>query len=159
MILADKNKDTKLASLIPAIRRSISDWFLVNINLLKQNKDIKNDVIQKLLKTYKHKEGLIYAVSDKKIVMIIHFGTVHNFAYIKKEIEGVLPEQNCRVSLKPVNEVGMKEIQLDLIVKDELVNLKETKFEQREKRVQNVFIIADDEPLVCKTMSRLLGMF
>ena len=157
MILVDKKHDAELIALAPSIRHHMNEWQIVNINILKDSSLQQQEVIERLLRNYEKYEGLIYPVSVAKIVMLARLGLVHSYAYMKTEIEQQLPKYCCRVMMRKMNAAGLKQIQLDLMERDDGIVFEEDMYHQRLERKQNIILVADDDTFIRSSMKKLLG--
>lgn len=157
MILANKSNDAELMALVPSIKNHMNEWQIVNINIVENSALSQKAIIEKFLAQYRAHEGMIYPVSPKKIVMLIRLGIVENYALMKSEIEKKMPNHCCRVLLRKMSAVGMKQIQIDLTKRDTAIDLAENMYSQRASRKENVILIADDDTFIRKSMGALLA--
>ena len=157
MILANKKNDAELMALVPSIKNNINEWQIVNINIVENSILSQKAITEKFLDQYRVYEGMIYPVSPKKIVMLVRLGIIENYIAMKTEIEKKIPGHCCRVLLRKMDAVGMKQIQIDLTEKDTTIDFSETLYSQRASRKDNVLLVADDDAFIRKSMSALLS--
>lgn len=159
MILADKENDTQLMMLVPSIKHYMNEWQIVNINVLKESQLTRKRIMERVLQIYEKYDGLIYPVSPKKIIMLIRLGLLHNYMYMKKDLEKKMPDHCCCITMRKMNAiVGLKQVQIDLLECDEGVVLEESMYDQRQKRSGNVILIADDDKFIRTSMAKLLAI-
>lgn len=159
MILANKNSDTELMALVSSIKNHMSEWQIVNIKMLEKSQLTQKQVLEKFLAQYKMYDGLIYPVSPQKIVMLARLGLIDNYSLMKAEIEKNIPHHSCRIMLRKMSAIGLKQIQIDLTSQSQSVDLVDKMFHERSSRKENILMIADDDAFVRKTMSTLLIPF
>jgi len=156
MILSDSKDETKLMMLLSSIKQHMDEWQIVNINVLKNSTASRKSIIDRLLKNYEAHEGLIYPVSEKKIVMLVRLGVVHDYSNIKTSLEKQLPKHSCRITIRKLSKVGIKQIQVDLTERNSSLELTDNMFLQRKERKDNVLLIADDDSFVRLSLVKLL---
>lgn len=157
MILGEKKNDTQLMALLPSMKKFMNEWQVVNINIAENSPLLQTEIIQRLLQHYHHYEGLIYPVSPSKIVMLARFGILHNYAVMKTEIEQKLPQHCCRILLRKLSAMAMKQVQIDISARDDSLINCQNMYTQRAMRRENVLLVADDERMARATMATLLG--
>ena len=157
MIYSKKADNKQLVLLVHSIKEHMNEWQIVSVNINKNSGLSTDEVSKKLLKQYKQYEGVIYPTSSDRLVMLVRFGWIENFALIKNQIEDELPEHACRVLVKKVNMVGLRQIQIDLIKKEDGLSLTENLFNTRLERKHNVIMVVDDDDFVRVSMKKLLG--
>ncbi len=158
MILSSKHNDNELMALAPSIQHHINEWQIVNINITKNSTLSQKEIIERLLKNYEQYEGLIYPVSDTKIMMLARLGIIHNYATMKTDIEKKLPKHCCRIALRKMNAAGLKQVKIDIVEKNDDTKLHENLHQRRLDRSENIILIADDDKLIRTAMSKLLAM-
>lgn len=158
MILVDKKHDAELIALAPSIRNYVEEWQIVNINILKTSRLSRKDIIERLLNQYEKTEGLLYPLSEAKIVMLVRFGQVNSFVHIKAEIEEKLPKHCCRIMMHKVNAAGIQQIQMNLMERDDggMFFDEGSLYEERVGRRDNAIMVADDDKFIRAAMLRLL---
>lgn len=159
MIIAEKKNEAQLMSLVSSIKKYMNEWQIVNVNIAASAGLTKTEVMEKLLISYNKNEGIIYPLSDKKVVMLVRLGIIQNYAVMKSEIEDKIPNHSCRVMMRKMSAAGLKQIQIDLTQKSSGVSLQDNLFSQREKRKENIILVADDDAFVLKSMSKLLAFY
>lgn len=158
MIYSKKADNKKLVLLVHSIKEHMNEWQIVTVNINSKSGLSTDDVSEKLLKQYKQHEGIIYPTSSDRLVMLVRLGWIEDFAIIKTQIEDELPEHACRVLVKKVNMVGLRQIQIDLIKKEDGLSLTENLFNTRLERKNNVIMVVDDDDFVRVSMKKLLGV-
>lgn len=156
MILSDSKDEKKLMMLLSSIKQHMDEWQIVNVNILKDTTASQKNIIDRLLDNYEAHEGLIYPVSEKKIVMLVRLGVVHDYTNIKASLEKKLPQHSCRITVKKLNKIGIKQIQVDLSERNSGLELTDNMFVQRKERKDNVLLIADDDSFVRLSLVKLL---
>ncbi len=158
MIIGERKNQEELKDFVYSIKSSLSEWQVVTVKFIDQSKgsgDIQS-VIRKLFKLYENYEGIIFASKENvKAVMVVRLGTVNNYSILKTDIENNMPDHNCRVITRKLNSRGMQQIQLDLKEQDTQGSL--SLYEERERRTKNVFMIADDDTFIRKTIKSALS--
>ena len=157
MIYSKEADNKQLILLVHSIKEHMNEWQIVTININSQSGLSIDDVSQKLLKQYKQYEGVIYPASSDRLVMLVRLGWIEDFTVIKSQIEDRLPEHACRVLVKKMNMVGLRQIQIDLIKKGDGLSLTENLFNIRLERKNNVIMVVDDDDFVRVSMKKLLG--
>ena len=159
MIIGERKNQEELKDFVYSIRSSISEWQVITVKFIDQEKGYRDidAMIKKLFKLYENYEGIIFSSKENmKAVMVVRLGTVNNYSILKTDIENNMPEHNCRVIARKLNSRGMQQIQIDL--KDQDVSGGSLSlYEERERRSRNVFMIADDDTFIRKTIKTMLG--
>lgn len=156
MILASKRNDSELVALIPSIQHHINEWQIVNVVVSSSGGFFAKDVLDSFMAAYQECEGVVLSVKERRITALMRLGVVKNYGELKAEIESKLPDHSCRVLAKKMTAVGLKQIQIDLMPKDDK---QVSMFSERESREENVIMIADDDDFVRKTMKHVLRRF
>ncbi|HOO81377.1 MAG TPA: response regulator [Alphaproteobacteria bacterium] len=115
------------------------------------------EILEKLLIAYKEHEGIVYALKERKIVCLVRLGVINNYANIKSDLEQKMPEQACRVLARKMSPTGLKQIQIDLLDKEDGQSI--NMFREREERKKNILMVADDDMFVRKAMQKILGFY
>lgn len=115
------------------------------------------EILEKLLIAYKEHEGIVYALKERKIVCLVRLGVINNYANIKSDLEQKMPEQACRVLARKISPTGLKQIQIDLLDKEDGQSI--NMFREREERKKNILMVADDDMFVRKAMQKILGFY
>ncbi len=157
MILAEKNNDAQLMALLPSIQHHINEWQIVHFNVLKTSTIKFDDILKRLCHAHENYDGLIYAISPTKVIMLARFGLVHNYDNIKKDIEKNIPKHCCRVKIQKMNAAGIKQLNIDIISQETNTPLDQKMYYKRQNRSENVLMVADDDKLVRMTMSKMLS--
>lgn len=152
MIIANKKNESQLIALAPSIKNYMNEWQIINVNILKNSTFSQDEIMQRFIQQYRSFEGVIYPISETKIVIIIRLGILENYAIMKSEIEGKLPHHCCRILLKKMNSTGLKQIQIDLTKKDAAVDFAEDLFGERINRKENIVLVADDDSFIRKSL-------
>lgn len=158
MLIASKENDALLMALAPSIKNYMSEWQIVNVRILEESPLPQEEIIKKLYQSYEKHEGIIYPVSATRIVMIVRFGIISNYIAMKTQIEQVLPKHCCRIALRKMSGMGLKQVQVDLVIKDESIKLSENMYHQRQNRKKNALLIADDDAFMRKSLSKMLAL-
>lgn len=157
MIRAKSNSNAELLALAPSIKNNMMEWQIVHMKMQKDSPLSQEDIINRLITAYKTYDGIIFASSDTQIIMIIRLGIVENYVVVKKEIEKNIPGHVCRIMLRKMSTMGMKQIQIDLMQKNTSIDLIDDLYTRRVERKKNVIMIADDDAFVRKSMCSLLA--
>mgnify|MGYP006273097025 CR=1 FL=1 len=154
MIRGEKQNKVQLMALLPSITNNMSHWQIVKVSLNERDANDLDALIEKLMSIYEHKEGIIYPISNYKVLMLIRLGEVQNFALLKKDIEGKIPDHKCRVIAGKMDKAGLKHVQLDL--SEVKFGNDASLFEEREIREHNVIMVAEDDSAVRYSLSKVL---
>ena len=157
MILGNKKNQAQILAFIPTMKANMHEWQIISVKFPNRSKETQTVIIGELMKLYKDKEGIIFPVSDYKVVLVVHLGLINNYALLKSEFEDQMHTHSCRVIARKMSPVGLKQVQIDLSFKDEETDL--SMYEERERRKKNVFLVADDDMFVRKTLSKLLSVY
>ncbi len=133
------------------------EWQIVNFNTKENNTITQKEILSRLMEQYRAYDGVIFPASSQKIVMIIRMGIVENFAAMKSDIEKKIPGHSCRVLLRKMSTLGMKQVQIDLTQKNTSISLIDDLYIKRAERKENVILIADDDAFIRKSMKTLLS--
>lgn len=154
MIRGEKQNKVKLMALLPSITQNMSEWQIVKVSLKERDASDLDAIINQLMSIYEHKEGIIYPVSNYKVLMLIRLGQIQNFALLKKDIEGKIPDHRCRVIAGKMDKAGLKHVQLDL--SEVRFGNDASMYEEREAREYNVIMIAEDDKAIQYALSEPL---
>ena len=157
MILGNKKNQAQILAFIPSMKANMDQWQIISVKYPNRSKETQKAIIDELMKLYKDKEGIIFPVSDYKVVLVVHLGLINNYAVLKSEFENHMQNHNCRVVARKMNGMGLKQVQIDLAFKEDTSDL--SMYQEREKRRHNVFLIADDDMFVRKSLSKLLSPY
>ncbi len=157
MILGAKNNDAQLMAIVPSIKNNLNEWQIVNVNIRKDSKFSRGEILEKLMSAYKDHDGIVYGLKDRKITCLVRLGIVNNYANIKTDLERKMPDQSCRIQARKMSPMGLKQIQIDLMDKDDGTVM--DMFKDRENRKDNVVMIADDDMFIRKAMKEVLGFY
>ncbi len=157
MIIADKKNEAGLIALAPSIKNNMHEWQIVKINISPKSAMLPQAVMKQLQTQYREYEGMIYAISPRKIVMLARLGLIDNYATMKTELESKIPNHNCRVLLRKMSAIGLRQVQIDLSAKNNSMELAEGLYEQRVARKDNIIMIADDDSFIRKSLNMLLS--
>jgi len=159
MIISDKKSEAELMAFVPSIKSNMTDWQIISVKVPPQGQAYYDATLKKLFEIYEHKEGVILPVSESKIMLIIRLGNVKNYALLKSEIESKLPKRDARVIAQKMSTIGLKQVQLNLSAKSDGEDEPEPLHTQREKREENVFLIAEDDTFVRKAICSALKKY
>ena len=154
MIRGEKQNKVKLMALLPSITQNMSEWQIVKVSLKERDASDLDALINQLMSIYEHKEGIIYPVSNYKVLMLIRLGPIQNFALLKKDIEGKIPDHRCRIIAGKMDKAGLKHVQLDL--SEVRFGDDASMYEEREAREYNVIMIAEDDKAIQYALSEPL---
>ena len=157
MIIAEGKNDANLMVFVSSIKNHINEWQIINVNIVKNSTLSQDEIMDILLGQYSTFEGLIYPVSSTKVVLLVRLGVIDDYSAMKSEIERNIPNHCCRILLRKMSAIGMKQVQIDLTKKDTAINLDESLYNQRVDRKGNTILIADDDSFVRRSMSVLLS--
>lgn len=158
MIISDKNSESELMAFAPSIKSNIADWHIISVRVPSKGKAYYDATVKDLFKIYEHKEGVILSINELKIMLIVRLGNISNYGLLKSEIEAKLPNRDVRVIAKKMSTTGLKQVQLNLNDKNENEE-EESLYEKREQREENVFLIAEDDAFVRKTICSSLKQY
>ncbi|MCB1839404.1 MAG: response regulator [Alphaproteobacteria bacterium] len=156
MIIGNKNNEAELIAIIPSIKSHMNEWQILNIKIVENSSLSQKEITHRFAEQYRSYEGVIYPVSDLKIMMLVRLGLVENYALMKSEIEKKIPSHCCRILLRKMSTAGLRQIQIDLTQKDASFNLSDNLFDERMRRNTNVILIADDDAFIRKSLRALL---
>ncbi|MCB1680791.1 MAG: response regulator [Alphaproteobacteria bacterium] len=156
MKIGDRENEAELMSLLPSIRSNRNEWIVLRVVMMKSCETPKEEVVNKILQLYRNYEGVIYTDNENKIICLVRMGMIQNYMRIKTDLEEKLPRNSCRVMARPMTSSGLKQIQIDLMNKDDSTM---SMFSERERRKGNVLMIADDDAFVRKAVKQILAFF
>lgn len=157
MIIGSKKNEAQLMAIVPSIKRNMNEWQIVNVMMTRACNAPQSKIIERLMDAYKDYEGIIYTLSDSKIVCLVRLGLINNYSCMKSDLENKMPEQSCRVLARKMSAMGLKQIQIDLMDKDDGGSM--SMFRDREERKKNVLMVADDDMFIRKAMNKILGFY
>ena len=158
MIYLDKNNKNQILTFIPLIKDNYADWHIVSISFDAKDKLEAEDIIQDFLQANEETDGFCYIESEKKAISIMKLGRVDNYSNIKNHIEENLDGKKCKVLAKKMSANGLKQIQINLSSKSK-GDSNNFLFEDREKRKNNIILIADDDMFIRKSLVSLLSEY
>ena len=155
MISVNKENKQEVMAFIPAIKANLSEWQLITIRLANINLSEPKEIQKRFLTMYDGKEGLSFITNDSRIILIVRLGRLDNYTRLKSNIEKEMDGHRCRVIVQRVNEVSLNQVSIDLSDSDS--DQKQTFYNLREDRKQNVILIAEDDEFIRKTLNKLLS--
>ncbi|TVQ85052.1 MAG: response regulator [Micavibrio sp.] len=153
MIIANvhSNKDV-LVQLAPSIQAHMDEWQIVVIRTAKKDADYVSGVVKMLAAAYVDKDGLIVQKSDSNIVMLVRLGLYSNYIKLKHELEKHLPDHNSQLTVRKMSLPGLKQLKNELAPQDSKKK-GNSDYEERMARRENIFMIADDDMFLRKTIA------
>lgn len=153
MILADKDNQSDLMKLVPAIKEAINEWQIISFSVPSDDEDL-DSIKQQILEMHHDREGLLFEVNPKKLLMLIRLGFVKNYGLLKDDFEKKLTNKSCRVIARKMSANGLKHLQIDL---SKQKGMGSTMYDKRATRQGNIILIADDDMFVRTTMKETLS--
>jgi two-component system chemotaxis response regulator CheY len=162
MIVYTEQNYTQLLSLVLSIKSNVAEWQIIQLTLTKACSLSNKEVADKLYQIYSSHEGDIFVTKENKVICLVRLGNIEDYMKIKEDLENKMPEQSCRVVIEKVTLAGIKTVQIELLDRIRDSNKKNGKsnlklFRDRLKREDNVFLVVDDDELVRKFASKILG--
>jgi len=156
MKIVDKQSEAELMGILASIRSHRNEWQVLKVMMQKSCETPKEEIARKIQQVYKGYEGIIITEHEDKIICIVRMGVIHNYMRIKTDLEERLPRHSCRILARPMTSTGLRQIQIDLMQKEDAsVGM----FSERERRKPNVLMIADDDMFVRKSIKQILAYF
>lgn len=158
MIIGNKTNGAELVTLVPSIKNHMHEWHIIKF-LLRPSFDMSlESFMDTILQQYKYNEGIIYQAGHRKFICLMRLGDIADYTEIKKTFEQHIPEHTSRITMQKMTAVGLKQIQIDFLKKKAGSSVTDM-FSAREKRKQNVIMLADDDLFIRKTMVKILAPF
>lgn len=157
MLLGKKHNDEPLRALRPYIQDQMNTWQIVNVRVKKDSDLSNDDMLKQVMEAYKAHEGVLYPLTERQALCIVRLGAVENFAEIKMKLEKMMPDHSCAVSARRMSMDGFNKICQD--IKQPQNDDAQNMFLEREKRTENVLMVADDDLFVRKGMQTLLDPY
>lgn len=155
MIIARKSSAEDILQFISPIEGSMPEWQIVTFKLLDPNSSAQEQLISKLMADYKSRDGFLFTVKHYKVVMVVRFGVIPNFAALKKDIQKRVSAYSCFVSVRKASMASLERIKNEFTGDNASKEL--SLFEAREKRADNVFLVCDDDMFVRKSLVTMLS--
>lgn len=159
MIISTKKTESELLAFVPSIKANMSEWQIMSVRVQDKGRESFLATVKRLYKIYEHKEGVILPVNSVKIMVIVRLGKINNYMELKSDLESKMPDQDARVVARKMSAMGLKQVQLNLTDKNmDAVGVQQddAMYQQREARNKNIFLIAEDDAFVRKTLVSLL---
>jgi two-component system chemotaxis response regulator CheY len=131
-----------LLNYLPAIKSSLKEWQLVDIQLADPANPALTiaQVVDQVYSLFKDKEGKIYTCNAQEIVMLIRWGKTDP-ALIPQKIETKLPAGSCKILVQKPTVEGLGK--LEILVQ---INPPASPYaDMRKSRRENVVLVADDD--------------
>ena len=160
MIIGNKENQTELMAFLPSMKSNKEEWQILTVKLPKEGQAHLQDILDKLMLMYKDKDGVLFPVNNRKAVVVVRLGNLHNYTELKSDIESSLPQHGARVVARKMNGNGMRQIQLDLskTIAGKPSNELEL-YQKRENRYDNTFLVVDDDEFAREAVKGLLAHF
>lgn len=152
MIIATTGNKDVLTQLAPAIQADIDGWQIVIIRTVKKDAAYAGDIVKKIAAAYVDKDGLIVQKADHNIVMLVNLGAHKNYIELRSELEKHLPDNSAHLTVRKMSLLGLRRLKDDLHNKDP-EKAKNASYDLRLTRKDNIFLIADDDMFLRKTIS------
>lgn len=158
MIIGNNSNGSELVTLVPSIKNNMNEWHIIKF-LLRPSVEISlDDFMSRILQEYRYNEGVLYQAGKRKFICLMRLGDTIDYNEIKRTFEQNIPEHTSRISIQKMTTVGLKQIQIDFMKKPKGSSITDM-FSERERRKQNVIMIADDDLFIRKTMVKILAPF
>jgi two-component system chemotaxis response regulator CheY len=154
MILGSKDDDTQFTEMLPAIISYPDEWQIFSAVLPLGHTVKVEEIIQKVLLVYNEQKGLVFKAGDRKAVCILNLGRIGNYAALRADIKQKLADNACWISVKKASESGLNQMRAELFSPP--VANKMSLFAERERRRNNVLMVADDDMFVRKVIKQAL---
>lgn len=151
MIIATTGNKDVLTQLAPAIQADIDGWQIVIVRTIRKNPDYAGGIVKKLAAAYVDKDGIIVQKADHNIVMLVHLGAQKNYIELRSELEKHLPDNISHLTVRKMSLQGLRRLKTDLHNKDP-EKAKNAFYDTRLTRKDNIFLIADDDMFLRKTI-------
>lgn len=150
MIFINSQNIGKVLSFLPKIRSRYLDWHFITLEFKSSNKDLTQRYLEMFMDEFAVTEGFSYFVTAKKAVCVMNLGKITNYNEIYKNL-------NHEISTSTEKEMDsflLKQIQIDLSIGEG--GRDPSFFNAREKRDENVILIAEDDMFIRQILTTLL---
>jgi two-component system chemotaxis response regulator CheY len=140
-----QRKDHKeLLGYLPYVKLSIKEWLFVDIRL---NEDIDaNMTIDRVAEAvhalFKKREGKLYVLNDREILMIVRWGKENPSSIVADDIGNALPKQGCQVFVHQPTMAGLSKLEILITYAKPSTPAFS---DRRATRRENVILLADDD--------------
>ena len=156
MIVGDKLTDSELIALVPSIKNYMNEWQIISVVMREGAKITEQDIQNLLWEMYKKNEGIVYT-QKSKVICLVRLGIIEDYYEIKSDVEKKMPKHSCRVMAQKVSKIGLRQIQIDLLEKDDTAPLVVSMLNERKERRENIFLVVDDDAFARKALGTLLA--
>jgi len=155
MIFIDSKNKNQILTFVPLIQDNYNEWHIVSLKFDTDTQEDAKELVEKFLESYGDVKGFCYLEGTTNAVSIMRLGEVESYSDVKNNIEKNIQDKRCKVLAKKVTPNGLKQIQLNLTSK-KTGQKGSGLFEAREARENNVFLIADDDMFIRKSVCSLM---
>jgi two-component system chemotaxis response regulator CheY len=142
---------TRFMGYVPEIRKNLSEWYIVEVNLTQKTDHNAGYIALKLKEYFDDKNGVIFICDSKNVLVLAHMGKTATEKSLSQGIIKKLPEHSCTTQAAELTSEGFTKIRIQL---DELENGKEenahlaTLIATRKNRPQCLVMVVDDDALM-----------
>ncbi|TNE30978.1 MAG: response regulator [Alphaproteobacteria bacterium] len=158
MIIASTGNKDVLIQLAPSIQADLDGWQIVIVRTTKKDPDYSRNIVKKLAAAYVDKDGLIVQKADHNIVMLVNLGAQKNYIELRSELEKHLPDHSSHLTVRKMSLQGLRRLKNDLHNKDP-EKTKNIFYDKRLVRKDNIFMIADDDMFLRKTIGTAIKKY
>jgi len=158
MIIATTGSKDVLIQLAPAIQADIDGWQIVIVRTVKKDPEYSRNIVKIFAAAYVDKDGLIVQKADHNIIMLVNLGTHKNYIELKSDLEKNLPDRSSHLIVRKMSLQGLRRLKNDLQNKDPNKE-KNTPYDKRLVRKDNIFMIADDDMFLRKTIGTAIKKY
>lgn len=141
-----KFNQRRFLALAPEIRKSISDWQLVEVSLSHNTAHNISYIARKLGEHFTTHDGIIFICNSRQILAIVR-AAGEPPSRISAGITGALPQYSCSVEASEITPDGLLKFQVRLQNLEEEAQAQGVPplLDARQRRVERIVMIADDD--------------
>jgi len=142
----------------------MNEWRLVNISLGEGAGGSIFCVGRKLLGFLSHTDGQILICSRHELLALVKTGKGSEVESLKKDILDRLPEYECKIAVVETTNEGLQKLQLNFgqgsgEAIPERSSGESLMLLERQKRSENIILMADDDPVIRAVTEKYLGPY
>jgi two-component system chemotaxis response regulator CheY len=133
---------------VPKIKRSINEWWIIEVFLTGQTSHNVGFIAKKLKEYFDYKDGVIFICNSKNILVLAHMGPGQSSQTLTNDIRSRMPKMSCNANAVEATADGLLKVQIQLKdLENEAAGQTGISplLRVRNARQENVIMVADDD--------------
>ena len=142
---------------IHSVKYDIADWQVVELTLTEDGRRMHSieDIAEKINNSFSGKKGRILICNPMEVLAMINMGSETSTTYISKRVERAVPQHSCHIEVGTFMD-SFTHIKLDFETIEGAYTSPDI---EKDKRIQNVILIADPDEADATALSHILEDF